>query len=279
MHPSPHRHTHPCPTAPASPQVRFVPGRVGAHRLHAWLGGEEVDGSPATVVAVAGPADAARSHAHGRGLTTAVAGRAAAAVVRAYDACGNETLDELLVTAQLRYLSYAPGNAAEVALGGGGGGGGGGFVLAPPPRPRVHVGAPRPPGTVPLAFTPLRCGELEVAISLRAAPLAGSPFIVAVVPADAAALHCALSGAGLSGGVVRRGGETRGLSLRSYDAFGNRCTAGGAEVSLSLRPRDTGAGAGAGAAGSLAGTAADKGDGCYALEYKVSKDVGHLVLA
>ena len=77
--------------------------------------------------------------------------------VRAYDACGNETLDELLVAAQLRYVaevkvSSDPNVNSALALsgsGGGGGGGGGGFVLAPPPPPRVHVGAPRPPGTVP----------------------------------------------------------------------------------------------------------------------------------
>ena len=84
--------------------------------------------------------------------------------VRAYDACGNETLDELLVAAQLRYvtevikvssdpnvnsaLTHATLSGAGGA-GGGGGGGGGGFVPAPPPPPRVHVGAPRPPGTVP----------------------------------------------------------------------------------------------------------------------------------
>ena len=72
--------------------------------------------------------------------------------VRAYDACGNETLDELLVAAQLRYVtevikvSSDPNVNSALALSGGGGGGG--FVPAPPPPPRVHVGAPRPPGTV-----------------------------------------------------------------------------------------------------------------------------------
>ena len=51
--------------------------------------------------------------------------------VRAYDACGNETLDELLVAAQLRYVaevkvSSDPNVNSALALSGSGGGGGGG---------------------------------------------------------------------------------------------------------------------------------------------------------
>ena len=144
------------------------------------------------MIAVPGPANAARSHAHGSGLTTVVAGRAAAAVVRACDACGNDTLEELLVTAKLRYIA----TLSSVSAASDSGGGGGSFVPAPPPPPRVHVGAPRPPGTVPLSFTPLRCGEIEVEISLRGAPLAGSPYRVAVIPGEAAGMRCVLGGAG-----------------------------------------------------------------------------------
>ena len=75
----------------------------------------QVLGSPATVIAVPGPANAARSHAHGSGLTTVVAGRAAAAVVRACDACGNDTLEELLVTAKLRYIATLSSISAAAA--------------------------------------------------------------------------------------------------------------------------------------------------------------------
>ena len=87
-------------------------------------------------------------------------------------------------------------------------------------------------------------------------PLAGSPYRVAVVPAEAAALRCVLGGAGLAGGVVKRGGEARHLTLTAYDLYGNRCTQGGAQVTLSLQPRDAAEGAAAGAAGAAAGTVA-----------------------
>ena len=106
-------------------------------------------------------------------------------------------------------------------------------------------------------------------------PLAGSPYRVAVVPAEAAALRCVLGGAGLAGGVVRRGGEARHLMLSAYDLYGNRCTQGGAQVTLSLQPRDAAEGAAAGAAGAagaaagaVAGSVTDAGDGTYNLTYK-----------
>ena len=44
--------------------------------------------------------------------------------------------------------------------------------------------------------------------------------------------RCVLGGAGLGGGVVKRGGESRHLMLTTYDLYGNRCTEGGAEVTL-----------------------------------------------
>ena len=85
-------------------------------------------------------------------------------------------------------------------------------------------------------------------------------------------MRCVLDGAGLAGGVVKRGGEARHLTLTSYDLYGNRCTQGGAQVTLSLQPRDAVDGAAAGAAGAAAGAVAgsvtDAGDGTYNLTYK-----------
>ena len=59
----------------------------------------------------------------------------------------------------------------------------------------------------------------------------------------------------------------RQLTLSTHDLYGNRCTQGGAEVALSLRPRDVGEDAAGSVAGSVAGTVAgsvtDAGDGSY----------------
>ena len=68
-----------------------------------------VGGGAAAVLIVPGPAHVSKSYSHGSGLSAAVAGRAAAAVVRAFDEFGNPTMDELLVGAALRYAAYAPG--------------------------------------------------------------------------------------------------------------------------------------------------------------------------
>ena len=75
-------------------------------------------------------------------------------------------------------------------------------------------------------------GQLQLAASLNGRELPGSPFEVQVAAGDPRASKSRLSGEGLLGTVVRRGGLKRCLHLELCDLFGNDCSQGGAAVKV-----------------------------------------------
>ena len=242
----------------------------GRFNLTVTLDGQQVKGSPLTVEHTAGPAFAPRCHVHANGVANAVAGQVASLVVRCYDAHGNHACDDanLLVGTLIRT------DATSLAL--------------PPRLPPVRARPPEPPGTSVLMFTPTKAATYQLEARMNGQPLPGSPFSVAVTAGDAAAVASSLTGEGLAGAVVRRGGLSRTLDLATSDVWGNRCQKGGADVQISLRLRDMAsqsrpqsakaspadameagaASAEAPLAGRLLGTVSDRGDGTYALGFK-----------
>lgn len=269
--------------------VRCASEVAGRFALRARLDGIEVLKSPATLVFSPGPAHAPCCFAHANTIRTVVAGHAAALVVRCFDEHGNDCCDDADVLV---------GELTEVRTGS--------ALLLPSRLPRVRARPPEPPGTAVLMFTPTRCGEISLEATMNGRPLPGSPYPISVVPGEASAVTSRMHGDGLEGAVVRRGGLARELLLTAHDVHGNMCTAGGAEVLVTLmkndasplsrpssaRPRSARGGGGGGggrgdvdhdgvggamvdevsspppAMGKLKGSAIDNGDGTYTLGYK-----------
>ena len=165
----------------------------------------------------AGPAFAPKSFGHADALRRVRAGHVAALAIRLFDEYGNDTCDAGQIVPTLTCVK--PGG-----------------LLAP----RVRVVPPKPPGTAALAFTPSTVGELLLAVTINGQDLPGSPFEVSVSAGDGAAPRSKLSGEGLLGTVVRRGGLKRSLRLETADVFGNDCCTGGADVKVWLRLADEG---------------------------------------
>ena len=192
---------------------------AGSFLLKAMLDGVEVKGSPAPFTFVAGPAHAPSCYAYADSLRTVVAGHVGALAVRCFDKYGNDACDDsdVLVGGLTRD----------------------GPAMAIPPRlPPVRTRPPQPPGTAALTFTPAKVMDLELDATMNGLALPGSPFPIRVVAGEAAAICSSLEGDGLLGVVVRRGGLRRGLTLSTSDVHANKCSSGGAEVTVSLRKND-----------------------------------------
>ena len=252
---------------------------AGRFTLSAVLDGVTVTGSPAALPAFAPrPAFAPCCWAHAVAVRTVAAGHSAGLVVRCFDEFGNDACDDSndLVG---RLARDGPATALQARL------------------PQVRARAPEPPGTSVVVFTPSKAAEYTLDVSMNGMALPGSPFPITVTPSHAAAIASTLHGEGLVGAVVRRGGLERALELTCHDVYGNRCVAGGAEVTVSLdmvdaeplsrpssaRPpsaRTGGRGGSSGgggdvghrptipvAGGRLEGAVIDRGDGSYEMTY------------
>ena len=126
--------------------------------------------------------------------------------------------------------------------------------------PITLVGPERKGGTAGATFTMTKAGLFDMHVSLRRQPVAGSPFCVRVLPADAWAAASYLEPAGDAARATA--GQRRSLKVVTHDRWANKCARGGAALRVE-------------ASQGIHAEADDLGDGSYRVSWFGSEKGSH----